>query len=142
MSQKFLNSANPATDSDVYLEIIRGLLVEFQQVKQPKKLVINTCGWVEGLGAEVQMSIMRAVKAICTNCKLQVITLSSMSKTSDLTLSHEEFDHITVKGDLPGQAGSSSIHFSKGSVLRNYRIFDSLAPITYKINSLFLKNPI
>ena len=86
------------------------------------------------------MSIMRAVKAICTGCKLQVITLTSMAKTSDLVLSHQEFDHITVKGDLLASTGTAN--FSKGSVLRNYRIFDSLAPIAYKINSIFLKNPI
>lgn len=33
-------------------------------------------------------------------------------------------------------------HFSKGSVLRNYRLFDSLAPNPQSLSSIFLKNAI
>ena len=124
--QIFLNSPNPAIDPECYLNTIADLVDEFVKVEGKKKLIVNTCGWVEGLGAEIQLGILHHIKAVFGDL-LQVVALKSASKTSDLVLSHEDFNNITIKGDLLASSGTSA-HFSKGSVLRNYRLFDSLAP--------------
>ena len=46
----FFNSASPASDPDSYLECVRELVSEFRKVykRSHVKLVVNTCGWVEG----------------------------------------------------------------------------------------------
>ena len=51
----FFNSANPATDPDAYLKCIEKLVMAFKSIYDAgtTKLVVNTCGWVEGLGAEL-----------------------------------------------------------------------------------------
>ena len=49
-----MNSANPALDPDTYLDVITELLEVFQSLTgSSKKLIVNTCGWVDGLGAEI-----------------------------------------------------------------------------------------
>ena len=49
-----MNSANPALDPEAYLDVITELLEVFQSLAgSSKKLIVNTCGWVDGLGAEI-----------------------------------------------------------------------------------------
>ena len=40
------------------------LLEDFKDVQTEKKktLIVNTCGWVEGLGADIQMKIVTALQ--------------------------------------------------------------------------------
>ena len=49
----FLNSASPASDPDAYLKCVYTLVWKFFEIyrKSETKLVVNTCGWVEGQGA-------------------------------------------------------------------------------------------
>lgn len=104
LREVFLNSANPAVDPETYLEVIAQILDTFAWIKGTKKLIVNTCGWVEGLGAEIQTRILLMIKSMPLSSNgnaLQVISLQSNSKTSGLVLPHTEWNHITVKGDLP-----------------------------------------
>ena len=55
LKQYFLDSANPAFDFDRYFTTTMTLIEDYKSILQttPKcRLVVNTCGWVEGLGAE------------------------------------------------------------------------------------------
>lgn len=45
----FFNSADPASDPEVYLESLYALIEKSKGLKG--KLVVNTCGWVDGFGA-------------------------------------------------------------------------------------------
>ena len=49
LNQIYFDSADPASDPDFYLRSITSLVA--QVPKKSAKLVVNTCGWVEGLGA-------------------------------------------------------------------------------------------
>ena len=95
-----------------------------------KRLLVNMCGWVEGLGAVIQKSIIDLIsdKLSKRSQKLQIVQLSSASKKSNLDLPHSDYDVLSIKGDLPASVGGSTVQFNKGSVLRNYRLFDCLAP--------------
>lgn len=54
ISETFINSANPATDPSAYLNVIENKLRVYSELSLPnKRLVVNTCGWVEGLGADI-----------------------------------------------------------------------------------------
>lgn len=55
MESLFFNSANPATDPDAYLKCAEKLFRKFKEsyYTGESKLVVNTCGWVEGLGAQL-----------------------------------------------------------------------------------------
>ena len=54
LREVFMNSANPALDPETYLDVITELLEVFQSLTgSSKKLIVNTCGWVDGLGAEI-----------------------------------------------------------------------------------------
>ena len=65
ISQTFLNSANPAVDPMRYISVIEEKLREYASYScTQKRLVINTCGWVEGPGAEIQERIVVLVQDI------------------------------------------------------------------------------
>lgn len=54
VNSTFLNSPNPAADADAFLSTIVEQLDVYKNIAgSNKKLIINTCGWVEGLGAEI-----------------------------------------------------------------------------------------
>ena len=53
VSETFVNSANPASDPNRYLSVIADKLSSFRIISGKKKLIVNSCGWVEGLGAEI-----------------------------------------------------------------------------------------
>jgi len=60
--ETFLNSPNPATDPEAYLQVISELIDDYHSVTGPKKLLVNTCGWVEGLGAEILMRLIYTIQ--------------------------------------------------------------------------------
>lgn len=49
----FFNSVNPASDPDSYLNLLNELATSAMALSKTSKIVVNTCGWVEGLGAEM-----------------------------------------------------------------------------------------
>ena len=52
ISETFIDSANPASDPAAYLSLIESKLMVYSKLSTTnKRLVVNTCGWVEGLGA-------------------------------------------------------------------------------------------
>ena len=63
VSETFINSANPATDPSAYLSVIESKLRVYSELSSKnKRLVVNTCGWVEGLGAEIQLRIINLAR--------------------------------------------------------------------------------
>jgi polynucleotide 5'-kinase involved in rRNA processing len=48
---RFFDSANPASNFELYLQQLQDLSTIALSLKA--KVVVNTCGWVEGLGAEI-----------------------------------------------------------------------------------------
>lgn len=61
VQKTFLNSPNPAADADAYLGTILEQIEVFSRVSGSKKLIINTCGWVEGFGAEIFLQMVHAI---------------------------------------------------------------------------------
>jgi polynucleotide 5'-kinase involved in rRNA processing len=49
LNQIYFDSADPASDPDLYLRAVTSLVGQIP--KKSAKIVVNTCGWVEGLGA-------------------------------------------------------------------------------------------
>ena len=92
----FFNSANPATDPDAYLQCIEKLYKAFKTIYAPgkTKLVVNTCGWVEGLGAKLISDIASWFNAMPATL---FITMSS-GKQSEVEIASQ--NKVVVKGDL------------------------------------------
>lgn len=53
----FFNSVNPASEPQLYRQFLTDLAAEALQLKG--KVVVNTCGWVEGLGEEIIMQFAK-----------------------------------------------------------------------------------
>lgn len=50
----YLNTATPALNMSYYIQCGAELLKEYESIKSDKKvLIVNTCGWVEGIGADI-----------------------------------------------------------------------------------------
>ena len=90
LNQIYFDSADPASDPDLYLRSITNLAA--QVPKKSLKLVVNTCGWVEGLGAFLLGQFLRILPA-----NTQVIELTS-SKPCEIDF--KDFKHLKIKGDL------------------------------------------
>lgn len=59
----YLNTPTPNLNMAYYNACVEKLHQEFQAQHHGKEkvLIINTCGWVEGLGAEIQMKIVEKI---------------------------------------------------------------------------------
>jgi len=75
VSSLFFNSSNPAEDPDLYLDQLNHLLDKYFEIRKlhelesgagsrKPKLVVNTCGWVEGLGAHLISSLATSLSHI------------------------------------------------------------------------------
>lgn len=111
MASKYLDSANQAADPSAYVESIFDLIKE---VPKKARLIVNTNGWVEGLGAEQIQAIIQKFDRATT----QIVHLSS-NKSSELDISGRWV--TAIKGEL-----SSCSAFQKGATSRNRRIWDYL----------------
>lgn len=60
----YLNTPTPNLNMKYYTTCVESLLVDFRAYKsdRSKILLVNTCGWVEGLGADIQMRIADVIK--------------------------------------------------------------------------------
>jgi polynucleotide 5'-hydroxyl-kinase GRC3/NOL9 len=56
----YLNTPTPNLNMIYYLACTVKLLEDFKGILSEKKkvLIVNTCGWVDGLGADIQMKIV------------------------------------------------------------------------------------
>lgn len=90
IKQIYFDSADPASDPDFYLQAITSLVALVP--KKSSKLVVNTCGWVEGLGAFLIFQFLRILPK-----STQTIELSS-SKPCEIDF--KDFKHLKIKGDL------------------------------------------
>jgi polynucleotide 5'-kinase involved in rRNA processing len=62
----YLNTPTPNLNISYYNRCVEALLKHFRtqvpsSLDKEKVLIINTCGWVEGLGAEIQLKIAEIV---------------------------------------------------------------------------------
>ena len=81
-----------------YLKCIDQLMKEYDRVESPNKvMLVNTCGWVDGLGADIQMSTVEKVKPAI------VVTMSKHNqglKGNDFTQRcrdiYQELDYLDV----------------------------------------------
>ena len=69
----FLNTADPASDPDLYISVLKLLLNSCKG--KDSVLLINTCGWVEGLGAGLISQLVEECSRITPN--FQVIEMQS-----------------------------------------------------------------
>lgn len=108
--RRWFRSADPASDPDRYFSIVTELIQAGLQIG--RKMVINTCGWVEGLGAHLIEGIAARLPDTA-----QVVVLEG-NKTFDVQLPASRW--VTkIKGDLALQT-----NFQKGSITRNKRLWD------------------
>lgn len=70
----FFNSSNPASDPDQYIDYLAQLLDTVVKQQQKLKLIINTCGWIEGLGAHILHEFLKHFNKASTN----IVRLSSV----------------------------------------------------------------
>lgn len=136
----FFNSVNPASDPDLYLSFLEKLSEDSRN--RGSKVVVNTCGWVDGLGAEILLNFSKMLNSAST----QFIKLESLSKPCDLDLSTQKYWHTVIKGDLrthvtpakPAASNPETPTSSKpaaqpsqnvdGKLARNKRLVASLLP--------------
>lgn len=90
----FFNSVNPGTNPELYLQFIRHLATEAFTLKG--KVVINTCGWVEGLGAEILMHFAKAMDRPSS----QFILLESNNKYCEADLAALGLWMTKIAGDV------------------------------------------
>ena len=92
----FFNSANHAADPVAYLMCIEKLFMAFKSIYDvgKTKLVVNSCGWVEGLGAQLISEIASWFHVIPPTL---FITMSS-AKESDVEITSQ--NKVMIKGDL------------------------------------------
>ena len=61
---RFFGSANPSTEPELYVQNVLRLIDEYRAVlakaRSPIPLVVNTCGWVTGLGLELLADVVAA----------------------------------------------------------------------------------
>ena len=121
----YLNTPTPNLNMKYYQSCVKQLAKDFSDVKSEKTkvLIVNTCGWVEGLGMEIQNNIVE---------ELQPGTIVTMTKHGQ-GLKANEFStkarskfgllrFIDVQND-PIE-GTTNI---KGAVQRNRKIVNSLS---------------
>ncbi len=60
----FLNNSSPGANMTYYLSCIASLLKHYKALTNSinKTLIINTCGWVEGLGANLLIEATKLIK--------------------------------------------------------------------------------
>ena len=94
------------------------------------KVVVNTCGWVEGLGAEILFKVAKMVDSQST----QFICLESPSKSCEVNLSSLGVWKTVIKGDVRfPKTGSPADklnhhHHEHSDRNRNKRLINSLLP--------------
>ena len=58
-SSKFFGYTTPKNNPDLYLELIFDLIREYKKNYSEMPLVVNTCGWVKGVGFDILSCILR-----------------------------------------------------------------------------------
>ena len=60
----YLNTPTPNLNMKYYNACVEKLYQEFLSIKSEgdKVLIVNTCGWVEGLGAEIQLKLVAMIE--------------------------------------------------------------------------------
>jgi hypothetical protein len=90
----FFNSVNPASNPELFFQFLTELAAEASALKG--KVVVNTCGWVEGLGAEILLQFAKKMDRPST----QFIYLESPTKICEVDLSVLGVWLTTIKGDV------------------------------------------
>ena len=60
----YINTPTPNLNMKYYNACVEQLYQEFLSIKSEgdKVLIVNTCGWVEGLGAEIQLKLVAMIE--------------------------------------------------------------------------------
>lgn len=99
ISSLFFNSSNPSSEPELYLDLLEQLIKLFFTISKERKakLVVNTCGWVEGLGAYLLVELAKMI-FICTAS--QFIQLESENKPCEVDLNKLGCWQTKIKGDV------------------------------------------
>ena len=58
----FLNNSSPGSNITYFLSCVSALMQTYSPLKLNSTLIVNTCGWVDGLGASMLIEATKLIK--------------------------------------------------------------------------------
>ncbi|CDW82587.1 UNKNOWN [Stylonychia lemnae] len=142
ISSYFTNSSSPSGNMRYYHECCKSLIktydniIKTQSANEQSVLLINTPGWVEGLGADI---LLKATSIIQPKIVVTMTKKDQGLKDNDYIeqakIAFDQLMYVTVENDINEGAINT-----KGSVQRNRRLISSLIAQSYNKPYLFKQN--
>eukprot|EP00347_Sterkiella_histriomuscorum_P020668 403336927 len=126
----FINNSSPQMNINYYVNAVADLMEVYHNQPQISKiknrvLLVNTCGWVEGLGSMIQMQSVKEIRPnIVVTMQKQGQGLKDNDFSGEMRTVYDSVLYLDIDNDIfEGQQNS------KGSVQRNRKLINSLTEL-------------